>query len=125
MGFFKDLKNKVTGGGATVRVTVPTVRRGQPAKIQVQAQAKANGKINSVYLLVRATEVAEWKEENEKKSIDRQSYDTKVTIANAQDLKDGETYNWEGTLELPTTTNPTFRGSLITHTWEVQAGLDM
>ena len=66
-----DLKNKVTGGAATVRVNVPTAQRG------------------------------------------------------AQDLKEGETYNWEGVMELPTNSNPTLRGSIIDHTWEIQAGLDM
>ena len=46
MGFFKDLKNKVTGGGATVRVTAPAARRGQSVPVQVQAVAKANGKVS-------------------------------------------------------------------------------
>ena len=125
MGFFKDLKNKVTGGGATVRLTLPTARRGQPTQVQVQATAKANGKVNGVYLLVRAVENAEWKEENEKRNVTKTSYETKVTIAGAQDIKDGETYDWNGVLELPSNVQPTFRGQMITHTWEVQAGLDM
>ena len=53
MGFFKDLKNKVTGGAATVRVTVPAAQRGRAVPVQVQATAKANGKVSAVYLLVR------------------------------------------------------------------------
>src|ERR1051326_1554087 len=57
MGFFKDLKNKVTGGAAVVSVNVPTAQRGRPANVQVQATAKANGKVSAVYLLVRAVEV--------------------------------------------------------------------
>ena len=55
MGFFKDMKNKVTGGAATVRVTVPAAQRGRAVAAQVQATAKASGKVNAVYLLVRAT----------------------------------------------------------------------
>jgi hypothetical protein len=126
MGFFKDLKNKVTGGGATVRVTVPSARRGQPISVKVQAQAKANGKVAAVYLLVRATENASFKDSNnEKVSGSKVSYENRVTIAGAQDIKEGETYNWEGVLELPTNSNPTLRGAIIDHTWEVQAGLDM
>ncbi|HEU4615111.1 MAG TPA: hypothetical protein VFS15_23625 [Kofleriaceae bacterium] len=125
MGFFKDLKNKVTGGAATVRVNVPSARRGQAVPVQVQATAKANGKVSAVYLLVRATESAEFKQNNEKVSSSKLSYENRITIAGAQDIKEGETYSWEGVLELPTNSNPTLRGSIIEHTWEVQAGLDM
>ena len=126
MGFFKDLKNKVTGGAATVRVNVPSARRGHAVPIQVQATAKANGKASAIYLLVRATEKAEFKgSDNEKVSGFKVSYENRVTIAGAQDLKEGETYSWDGVLELPTNSNPTLRGSIIEHTWEVQAGLDM
>lgn len=125
MGFFKDLKNKVTGGAATVRVNVPSARRGQAVPVQVQATAKANGKVSAVYLLVRATESAEFKQNNEKVSSSKLSYENRITIAGAQDIKEGETYSWEGVLELPTSSNPTLRGSIIEHTWEVQAGLDM
>jgi len=125
MGFFKDLKNKVTGGAATVRVNAPAARRGQGVPVQVQATAKANGKVSAVYLLVRATENAEFKADNEKVQGSKVSYESRIQIAGAQELKEGETYNWEGLLELPINTNPTLRGSIIDHTWELQAGLDM
>ena len=126
MGFFKDLKNKVTGGGATVRVTVPSARRGQPISVKVQAQAKANGKVSAVYLLIRATETCEFKDsDNNKQSASKVSYENKVTIAGALDIVEGQSYNWEGVIELPTNAQATFRGGLINHVWEVQAGLDM
>lgn len=126
MGFFKDLKNKVTGGGATVRVNVPTAQRGRATPVQIQATAKANGKVNAVYLLIRASESANFKTDNgDKVSSSKVSYETRVTVANACELKEGETYNWEGVIELPTNSNPSLRGSIIDHTWEIQAGLDM
>lgn len=126
MGFFKDLKNKVTGGAATVRVSVPAARRGQAVPVQVQATAKANGKVSAVYLLVRATENAEFKDsKNEKVRGSKTSYENRIMIAGAQEIKEGETYSWEGQLELPVNANPTLRGAIIDHTWEVQAGLDM
>ena len=126
MGFFKDLKNKVTGGGATVRVNAPAARRGQAVPVQVQATAKASGKVSSVYLLVRATESAEFKNSNnEKVQSSKVSFESRVQIAGAQELKEGETYNWDGQLELPVNSNPTLRGGIIGHTWEIQAGLDM
>ena len=126
MGFFSDLKNKVTGGGATVRLQVQGVRRGTAVPVQVQAQAKANCKVNAVYLLVRGTETASWKGENNTTvSNSKVSYETKIQIAGACELKEGQTYDWNGQLELPHNVNASLRGSLINHTWEVQAGLDM
>ena len=125
MGFFKDLKNKITGGAATVRLSVPTVKRGQQATVQVEATAKANGKVAAVYLLIRGTESCEWKENNEKVGNTKSSFETRVQIAGAQDIQEGQSYQWQGTFELPGNAHPSFRGSLINHTWEIQAGLDM
>lgn len=126
MGFFKDLKNKVTGGAATVRVTVPTARRGQAVPVQVQATAKANGKVAAVYVLLRATETAQFKTDGgDKVKGEKTSYENKVSIAGASEIKEGETYTYEGVIELPTTTNPSLRGGIIDHIWEIQAGLDM
>jgi hypothetical protein len=127
MGFFSDLKNKVTGGAATVRVqTQGGVRRGAASPVQVQAEAKANGKVSSVYLLVRAVESASWKGENNTTVANsKTSYETKIQIAGAQEIQQGQTYSWNGQIELPQNVNATLRGSLINHTWEIQAGLDM
>ncbi len=133
MGFFKDLKNKVTGGAATVHVQVPPARRGQAVAVNVQATAKANGKVNAVYLLVRGTETCEVKDndhqdakmKDEKVRGRKISFENRITIAGAQELKEGQTYNWEGVLELPSNVNPSFNGTMIDHEWELQAGLDM
>jgi hypothetical protein len=126
MGFFSDLKNKVTGGAATVRVAVPSARRGQAVLVQVQATAKASTKANAVYLLVRATEHAEVRSQNnEKVTGTQQSYQNRIQIAGAQELHEGQTYSWEGQLELPASALPTLRGQIIQHHWEIQAGLDM
>lgn len=125
MGFFKDMKNKITGGGATVRVNLSAAQRGRAVPVQVQATAKASGKVSAVYLLVRATESAEFKVNNDKVNGSKVSYETRIQVAGAQEIKEGETYNWDGQLELPVNTNPTLRGSIIDHTWEIQAGLDM
>lgn len=125
MGFFKDLKNKVTGGAATVRVNVPAARRGQQVPVKVQATAKANGKVSAVYVLVRSVENATFKRDGEKISESKISFETRVNIAGAMEIKEGQTYDFDGLLELPVNTNPTLRGSIIDHTWELQAGLDM
>ena len=125
MGFFKDLKNKITGGAATVRVNVPNARRGQSVPVKIEATAKANGKVAAVYVLVRGVEAAEWRDGTEKVGNSKVGFETRVNIAGAQEIKEGQTYTWEGNFDLPMTANPTLRGSLINHTWEIQGGLDM
>ncbi|HEY4176961.1 MAG TPA: hypothetical protein VGM90_09030 [Kofleriaceae bacterium] len=125
MGFFKNLKNSITGGAASVHVNVPTARRGQAVPVQITATAKADGKVAAVYLLVRGMESAEWKDSGQRVANSRTSYETRIQIAGPLDIKEGQTYNFEGQLELPINSSPTFRGQLINHLWEVQAGLDM
>ena len=125
MGFFKNLKNSITGGAATVHVNVQNARRGQAVPVKIQATAKADGKVSAVYLLVRGMESAEWKEGNERVGNSRVSYETRIQIAGPLDIKEGQTYSFDGQLELPLNASPTFRGQLINHLWEVQAGLDM
>ena len=53
------------------------------------------------------------------------SYENKIQISGALELKEGQSYDFQGQIELPQNVNPTLRGSLINHVWEVQAGLDM
>jgi hypothetical protein len=126
MGFFKNLKNKVTGGAADVTVEVGIGQRGQAFPITVHATAKGDGKVSSVYLLIRATEHCEFRDSNNNTvSGSCETYNTKVTIADGMDLKSGQSYDWQGMLELPEDTNGTFEGTMIHHVWEVQAGLDM
>lgn len=126
MGFFKDLKNKVTGGAAQVTIQMPQqAQRGQGLPVQIQATAKADAKLTAVYLLVRATESCEWKNGSEKIGNSKTSFETRIQVAGPQELKEGETYNWQGLIELPVSAHASMRGSLIEHSWEVQAGLDM
>jgi hypothetical protein len=133
MGFFNNLKNAVTGGAASVTVQAAPARRGQASSVHVQAIAKADGQVNGVYLLVRAveeaqvndTDYADGRTRNETVHGRKVSWETKIAIAGAQPIKAGQTYDFEGMLQIPSNTNPSFRGSMIKHTWEIQAGLDM
>jgi hypothetical protein len=126
MGFFKNLKNKMTGGAAEVTVEVGIGTRGQAFPITVHALAKGAGRVNSVYLLITASEHCEFTDSNNNTiSSSCETYNTKVTIADGMDLQEGQSYDWQGMLELPEDTNPTFEGEMIQHVWQVQAGLDM
>lgn len=133
MGFLGDLKNKLTGGAATVTVRIGSVKRGQPAAVEVQAVAKAKAKVSGVYLIVRAVELCQVRDSDwdgnrhttETVRGRRVSYENKMTIAGAQELENGQTYTWQAMLELPSSTNPSFNGTIIDHKWEIIAGIDM
>jgi hypothetical protein len=133
MGFFSNLKNKMTGGSAEVRVNTTQVRRGVASPIRIEATAKADGKVNSVYLLVQAVESCEVKDsdwEGNKHTTEtvrgrRTSYETKINVSGPTEIKAGQNYTWEARLELPTNVNPSLDGKIIDHTWQIQGGLDM
>ncbi|HJL14716.1 MAG TPA: hypothetical protein RMH99_03615 [Sandaracinaceae bacterium LLY-WYZ-13_1] len=132
MGFFSNLKNAVTGGAATVQIEAGQAQRGQPVPVRVQATAKSDSEINGVYVLVRAIEQAEVRDtdfddgEIEREIVrgQRVSFEHRVDLGGPQELKEGESYTWEGEIPLPPDVGPTFRGHMICHEWEIQGGLD-
>lgn len=133
MGFFSNLKNAVTGGAASVSVQAPATARGQILPVKIEAVAKSSSTANSVYLLVRASEVATVKDTDfhgtkattETVHGRKTTYETRIQIAGATKLEQGQTYRWEGQVPIPPQLNPTFTGQMIQHVWEIQAGLDM
>ena len=134
MGFFSNIKNAVTGGAATVQVVAPSaLARGGAADVQIRATAKASASVNAVYLLVRATEsaqvrdtdYADGKSRSETVHGRKVTYEHRISIAGAQQLQEGQSYEWQGQLQIPSHINPSFDGHMIAHVWEIQAGLDM
>jgi len=133
MGFLSNIKNKMTGGAATVSVVAPAMQRGRTATIQITAMAKSNAKVSSVYLQVRAVESAQLRDHDfedgqsrtEIVSGHRTSFETKITVAGAQQLEDDKSYEWIAQLEIPTNVNASFNGRMIEHRWEILAGLEM
>lgn len=133
MGFFSNLKNAVTGGAAEVRLHAEAGQRGQAVPVVVEATAKADAQVNAVYVMVRAVEYAEVRDSdyadghvrNEIVRGQRISYETKIQLAGATALRSGQTYRWEGQLEIPDNVNPSLEGQMIRHVWQIQAGLDM
>lgn len=151
MGFFDKLKsaaNFVTGGGAKVSVDVIGATTQGPFDVCVRVtEVTANMNIDAVYVLVRSTEevdvdgdkVARELQENSKSTNpadpvqatrvgrltdEEQTSYQRVTIAGAQALVAGQTYEWTGQVTLPSDALPTYRGRSARHTWYIQAGLD-
>jgi hypothetical protein len=134
MGLFSNIKNAITGGAAAVTLTMPAgAKRGEAFAVTINATAKGSGNVKSVYLLVRAIETAEvdhqvtvnGQSRTEKVHGSKTTYETKMAIAPAFSLTEGQAYTWGGTVTLPATSNPTFKGQMVKHTWELEAGLEM
>jgi hypothetical protein len=134
MGFLSNLKNAVTGGAASVQLHVPaSVPRNESVPIRVTAMANSDCEIRGVYVLVRAMEEAQVRDTDfeEDGDIDREivrgrraSYENRIPLGGGQQLVEGQEYTWEGELQLPSNVGPSFRGQMIRHEWEMQAGLD-
>lgn len=133
MGFFSNLKNAVTGGAAEVQVQCQAVQRGTPAMVQIFAQAKAAGNVNGVYLLVRAVERCEVRDRDweggqshtETVRGHRVSWEHRIPVSGAFQMQEGQQMQWQAQLQLPHDVGPSLQGHMISHTWEIQAGLDM
>jgi len=139
MGLFSDLKNMITGGGATVTLEVIEPALEAPFTVRVQADiGDADCAIKRVYLQLCGTETVEVpdvevaKRQGEATIIERETVRTSVTTADftvdlapADTLKANQRYTWESEITLPPDCLPTYRGRLATHGWQIKAGLDM
>ncbi len=141
MSFWKKIKslgNMITGGAATVKIEVENPCFGKPFLVKITAIVKDSDlKINRVYLKIRAQEnvvvpdviIANTTGESAHGyygdvSRTHISYQTEVTVSGSQQLKSGETYEWEGSISLPDTLQPSYYGYYASHEWAFLAGLD-
>ncbi|MGC6418867.1 MAG: hypothetical protein ACON3Z_17200 [Bradymonadia bacterium] len=138
MGLWDSIKgavNTLTGGQATVALEVGEATLGEDVFVRVKATAKTDISIDGVYLLVKASEFAEVRDVDYDFHDGRRrveyvrghhvTFNTRYDIAGPQQLSEGETAEWEATFQIPESENPTFDGQMISHTWELQAGLDV
>lgn len=135
MGLFDKLKqaaNFVTGGGASVQLTMMAAEfdRTQPIKVKISAQVKdAPLNVTSVYLEVRSRESVSLRKtingKTENIHDDHTGYTHKVQVSGAQTLEGGKSYDWEAEFTLPSNAQATYHGSMCKHVWEVMGGLDV
>ena len=140
---FKQMANAVTGGGAKVSVQTGDAVLGQPIPVTVTAVvADADVNISSVYVLVRGQEIMQIDAQRLKSKLGldsttpttgvqrrliehrEESFTGRVDIAPAQTLGANQTHTFEGELRLPGGAVGTFMGKHISHTVQIQAGLD-
>ncbi len=133
MGFLdkiKSAKNFVTGGGATVQIQLgDAATRGQTIPVLVRAQvAGAPIKVSKVYLLVRARECVAMtlREDGKKREINEshESFKQEFVVTGPLELAADSQHEWTTEIQLPTSTQGTYRGVNSKHVWEFQAALD-
>ena len=138
MGFFSNLKNFVTGGGAKVTIEVIEPALGGPFQVKIHAEVEdADIEIKEVYLKVASLETVIIKDVEIAKMIDEKMetvredientttvHDQKIEVAGEQTLKANEEYDWETTVTLPENALPSFIGITAKHEWKLMAGLD-
>jgi hypothetical protein len=141
MGFFDKIKsavNVVTGGAAEVNLSFGEVKFGEPISIHVRALAKSDLKIEKVYLQLRGVEEInvddvdyedrdgdgdkERTHENVRKQ--HETYEMEQVISGAQELENGQEYEWTTEIQLPDHLQSPYRGRYCTHSYKIFVGLD-
>ena len=134
----KSLKNAVTGGSAKVYVDVQHAKLAEPFEVVIRAQPQGcDVKFDRVYLDVEgmeSVEVPDYDFEYEEDGVRRRrteivrkkakTVDLKMTVADAGEIKEGETGEWKIEVRLPEGSIPEFRGKYSRHSYRLRAGLD-
>jgi len=134
MGFFNNLVNKITGGGAKLSLEVTGNKINEPITVTITAAiADADLKINKVYLHVKAVEHCRVKNvevasgsvsKTQDVSGTENTFDQEFTIEGPQTLNGKQSYTWTKQITLPSGVLPTFIGKNAQHEWEFVAALD-
>jgi hypothetical protein len=139
MGLFSKFADAVTGGWVKVHLQWSEPVLGKPIQVRVNADAVRSDKdIDGVYIQVVAEEkvtvpgvhVAEMfngvlREKVEAVSHTAITFDQKFPIGGPQPLKNGQTYEWTGTITIPADARPTYLGLNAGHNWRILAGLEV
>jgi len=135
MGFFDKIKagfNSLTGGGASVTMSMEGNKLSETVKVNITAVIKdAPIDITKVYVWVRSVE----KVNIPKKEVAAdQPFDLNLVkdifhkvefvAAPAQKLEGKQTYTWTTEVKLTGNTRASYYGTYVSHEWEFLAGLD-
>jgi hypothetical protein len=134
MGFFNNLINKITGGGAKVSLEVSGNKLQGPISVKITATvADAELKIDKVYVKVRATEHCKVRNIEVASGSGSMMQDVtgseetflqEFTVEGPQTLAANQTFTWSKEITLPSGVLPTFIGKNAQHEWEIIGALD-
>ena len=141
MGLFDKLKSAVkvvTGGAANVSASLGESQFGHPITVHIKAVAKSDLKIDKVYLKLRGVEDIEVDDvdyqdrdgdgdrERTHETIYKQheTYAKEQVVSGAQQLEEGQEYEWTTEIQIPSHLQHPYRGHYCTHSYQVFVGLD-
>lgn len=134
MGFLdkiKSAKNLVTGGGAKVQIQLPpNAARGQTLSVLVRAQvASAPLKVSKVYIKVRSRENVDFTLNHKGDKIrveeEHDTFEQEFVVTGPLQLDAESQHEWPAEIQLPISSQATYRGHNSNHVWEFQAALDV
>ena len=138
MGFWDKVKGavqSVTGSAAKVDIAIGDATIGETCSVRIEATSRSDLDVAEVYVEIRSVEQAEVRDVDyhhgngsqriEYIQAENQTFKQRFKISGPGSLSEGETRTWEGGFIIPDSVNPTFEGEMISHHWEVLAGLDV
>jgi hypothetical protein len=127
MGLFDKAKAYMTGSHAKVTLDMPTVGfPSMPIAVKVTAAATLDFEYGGVFVDISATEDVSVKNPSGQGELreSHSSYEQQVRLAPAGAMKKGDTQEWVGTVILPPTVQPTFKGKSSTHSIKLRGRLE-
>ncbi len=139
MGLLSKIKNTLTGGWADVFIDCDEGKRGETLHYTVRCVVgKESIKISRVYIQFEARESIEipnYRVSDTSSGSSSSNYEhitaseelleKELTVADAQELEAGQSYTWEGSVDIPDHLPGTFNGKYAAIEWRILAGLDM
>jgi hypothetical protein len=127
MGLFDKAKAYMTGSHAKVTLEHPTVGfPSLPIAVKVTASATMDFDYDGVFIDVHAVEDVGVKNPSGQGEVreSHSSYEQQIRVAPAGSMKKGDTQEWTGTVILPPTTQPTFKGKTSSHSIKLRGRLE-
>ena len=127
MGLFDKAKAYMTGSHAKVTLENPNVGfPNMPIGVKVTEAATIDFEFGGVFVDVHAVEDVSVKNPSGQGEVreSHSSYEQEVRIAPAGSMKKGETQTWSGTITLPPSVQPTFKGKGSSHSIKLRGRLE-
>ncbi|MCE9575256.1 MAG: hypothetical protein K8W52_19050 [Deltaproteobacteria bacterium] len=123
MGFL----NFITGGGAKVQITLPTVAfPSLPIAVKIHVTAADAFACTNVFIDVSASEHVQIRPHGAPADVTEttSTFSTSVAVAPGFALAKGETKELVGIVTLPPGSQPSYHGKHARHVWTIQARLE-
>jgi len=139
MGIFDKMKgaiNTVTGGGAKVSIEYPNqpMKRGQDIKVKITAISTGGAvKCSGAFIDLLAKEEGTFspkitcqhchQSQQHNVKFSHKTFSQSFPVAPAFNLEPNETKEFEGTIQIPASIQPSYRGT-ISHEWSIQGRIE-